>query len=218
LPLILRTTHPSTTRKTVNTQPPSNRKVSHHKNAKLKGTLAPEPLLQANAHHFVLFPIQHNNIWRMYKKAEASFWTAEEIDLSSNAVDWDRISTTEQHFISHVLAFFAASDGTVNKNLSSNFTTEVTLPEARCFYGFQIAIENINSETYSLLTGTYVKDPAKKMHLLQAIETIPCVQRKAQWVRWCDPTVASFTECMIAFATVEGVFFSGTFCAIFWLK
>jgi ribonucleotide reductase beta subunit family protein with ferritin-like domain len=118
----------------------------------------------------------------MYKKAEASFWTAEEIDLAADATDWDRLLTTEQHFILHVLAFFAASDGIVNKNLSSNFATEVTSPEARCFYGFQIAIENIHSETYSLLIDTYVKDPTKKMHLLRAIETVPCVQRKAQWV------------------------------------
>ena len=155
----------------------------------------------------------------MYKKAEASFWTAEEIDLSSDAVDWDGLSTTEQHFILHVLAFFAASDGIVNENLSSNFATEITSPEARCFYGFQIAVENIHSETYSLLIDTYVKDPTKKMHLLRAIETVPCVQRKAQWaLRWCDSTAASFAERMIAFAAVEGVFFSGSFCAIFWLK
>jgi ribonucleoside-diphosphate reductase subunit M2 len=155
----------------------------------------------------------------MYKKAEASFWTAEEIDLAADATDWDRLSTTEQHFILHVLAFFAASDGIVNENLSSNFATEVTSPEARCFYGFQIAVENIHSETYSLLINTYVKDPTKKMHLLRAIETVPCVQRKAQWVlRWCESTTASFAERMIAFAAVEGIFFSGSFCAIFWLK
>jgi ribonucleoside-diphosphate reductase subunit M2 len=213
------TSCPSTTRKTMKNPPLSHRKVSHHKNAKIKGTLAPEPLLQANPHCFVLFPIQHNDIWRMYKKAEASFWTAEEIDLSSDAVDWDGLSTTKQHFILHVLAFFAASDGIVNENLSSNFATEVTSPEARCFYGFQIAVENIHSETYSLLIDTYVKDPTKKMHLLRAIETVPCVQRKAQWaLRWCDSAAASFAERMIAFAAVEGIFFSGSFCAIFWLK
>ena len=144
----------------------------------------------------------------MYKKAEASFWTAEEIDLSSDAVDWDRLLTTEQHFILHVLAFFVASDSIVNENLSSNFTTEVILPEARCFYGFQIADENIYSEKYSLLIDTYVKDPTKKMHLLRAIETVPCVQRKAQWaLRWCDSTTASFAERMIMFAAVEGIFF-----------
>jgi hypothetical protein len=156
------TSRPSTTRKTVKTPPPSNRKVSHHKNAKIKGTLAPELLLQANPHHFVLFPIQHNDILRMYKKAEASFWTAEEIDLSSDAVDWGGLSTTEQHFILHVLAFFAASDGIINENLSSNFATKVTSPEARCFYGFQIAADNIHSETYSLLIGTYVRTPWRR--------------------------------------------------------
>jgi ribonucleotide reductase beta subunit family protein with ferritin-like domain len=146
----------------------------------------------------------------MYKKAEASFWTAEEIDLSSDAVDWDGLSTTEQHFILHVLAFFAAFDGIVNKNLRSNFATKVTSSEARCFYGFQIAVKNIHSETYSLLIDRYVKDPTKKMHLLRVIETVPCVQRKAQWVlRWCDSAAASFAERMIEFAAVEGIFFFG---------
>ena len=186
---------------------------------KLKALLLPEPPLQANPHRCVLFPIQHNNIWRMYKKTEASFWTAEEIDLLSDAVDWDGLLTTGQHFILHVLTFFAASNGIVNKNLSNNFATKVTLPEARCFYGFQIAVENIHSKTYSLLIDTYVKDPTKKMHLLQAIEAVPCVQRKAQWaLRWCDSAAASFAKRMIAFAAVEGIFFSGSFCAIFWLK
>jgi ribonucleotide reductase beta subunit family protein with ferritin-like domain len=146
---------------------PSHRKVSHHKNAELNGALAPEPLLQANPHRFVLFLIQHKDIWRMYKMAEASFWTAEEIDLSSDAVNWDGLSTSEQHFILQVLAFFTASNGIlVNENLNSNFATEVTSPEARCFYGFQIAVENIHSKTYLLLIDTYVKDPTKKMHLL----------------------------------------------------
>jgi ribonucleotide reductase beta subunit family protein with ferritin-like domain len=144
----------------------SYQQVLHHKTAKLNGTLAPEPLLQANPHRFVLFPIQHADIWRMYKRAEASFWTAEEIDLSRDAVDWDGLSTSEQHFVMHVLAFFAASDGIVNENLNSNFATEVTSPEARCFFGFQIAVENIHSKTYSLLIDTYVKDPTKKLHLL----------------------------------------------------
>jgi ribonucleoside-diphosphate reductase subunit M2 len=155
----------------------------------------------------------------MYKKAEASFWTAEEIDLAADATDWDRLSTTEQHFIPHDLAIFAASDGIVNEDLSSNFATKVASPEARCFYGFKITVENIHSESYSLLIDTYIKDPAKKMYLLRAIEIVPCVQRKAQWtLRWCDSTTASFAERMIAFAAVEGIFFLGSFCAIFWLK
>jgi ribonucleotide reductase beta subunit family protein with ferritin-like domain len=195
-----------------------SQKPSKHKIAENEG-LAPEPLLQENPHHFVLFPIHHNDIWQMYKKAEASFWTAEEIDLSADLTDWVRLSDTERHFISHVLAFFAASDGIVNENLSSNFTTEVTVPKARCFYGFQIAVENIHSETYSLLIDRYIKDPNEKLHLLHAIETVPCVQRKAHWaLKWCNPTYASFAERMVAFAAVEGVFFSGSFCAIFWLK
>jgi ribonucleoside-diphosphate reductase subunit M2 len=192
---------------------------SKHRTAETTGLLAPEPLLRANPHRFVLFPIQHDDIWRMYKQAEASFWTAEEIDLKTDTTDWDHLTDSERHFISHVLAFFAASDGIVNENLSSNFATEVTSPEARCFYGFQIAVENIHSETYSLLIDTYIRDPAKKDHLLRAIETVPCVQRKAQWaLKWCDTTSASFAERMIAFAAVEGIFFSGSFCAIFWLK
>jgi ribonucleoside-diphosphate reductase subunit M2 len=144
---------------------------------------------------------------------------AEETDLSADLTDWVRLSDTERHFISHVLTFFAASDGIVNENLSSNFTTEVMAPEARCFYGFQIAVENIHSETYTLLINTYIKDPTEKLHLLHAIKTISCVQRKANWaLKWCNPTNASFAERMIAFAAVEGIFFSGSFCAIFWLK
>ena len=155
----------------------------------------------------------------MYKKAEASFWTAEEIDLASDLEHWSNLTNNERHFVSHVLAFFAASDGIVNENLSGNFTTEVQLAEARCFYGFQIAVENIHSETYSLLIDTYVKDATEKMRLLNAIETVPCVARKARWaLQWCDSRHASFAERMIAFAAVEGIFFSGSFCAIFWLK
>ena len=167
----------------------------------------------------MLFPIHHADIWRMYKKVEASFWMAEEIDLSADLTDWVRLSDTKRHFISHVLAFFVASDGIVNKNLSSNFTTEVTAPEARCFYGFQITVENIHSETYSLLVDTYITDPKEKLHLLPAIKTVPSVQRKAKWaLKWCNSTNASFAERMIAFATVKGIFFSGSFCAIFWPK
>ena len=155
----------------------------------------------------------------MYKKAEASFWTAEEIDLASDLQDWQNLSSNERHFVSHVLAFFAASDGIVNENLAQNFCTEVQSPEARCFYGFQIAVENIHSETYSLLIDTYIRDNKEKDHLLRAIDTVPCVQKKANWaLQWCDANHASFAERCVAFAAVEGIFFSGSFCAIFWLK
>lgn len=155
----------------------------------------------------------------MYKQAEASFWTAEEIDLASDLKDWDSLTKNERHFVSHVLAFFAASDGIVNENLAANFCTEIQSPEARCFYGFQIAVENIHSETYSLLIDTYIRDAAEKDILLRAIETVPCVQKKANWaLQWCEREHASFAERCIAFAAVEGIFFSGSFCAIFWLK
>ncbi|KAL9179559.1 hypothetical protein ACHAXT_008849 [Thalassiosira profunda] len=193
--------------------------VSEHKRAELAGRHKEEPLLKENPNRFVLFPIEDEDIWQMYKKAEASFWTAEEIDLASDLKDWEGLTNNERHFVSHVLAFFAASDGIVNENLSGNFATEVQSAEARCFYGFQIAVENIHSETYSLLIDTYVKDQTEKMHLLNAIETVPCVQKKAKWaLQWCDSNNASFAERMIAFAAVEGIFFSGSFCAIFWLK
>lgn len=177
-----------------------------------------EPLLKENKSRFVLFPIQHRDIWEMYKKHEASFWTAEEIDLSQDNKDWETLSKDEQHFIKHVLAFFAASDGIVLENLGERFLTEVQLPEARCFYGFQLAMENIHSETYSLLLDTYIKDPKEKTEMFNAIETIPCIQRKANWaMRWitCGNT---FAERLVAFAAVEGIFFSGSFCAIYWLK
>lgn len=155
----------------------------------------------------------------MYKKAEASFWTAEEIDLAHDHKDWGNMSKNEKHFVSHILAFFAASDGIVNENLAMNFSSEIQCSEARCFYGFQIAIENIHSEVYSLLIDTYIRDPTEKSHLLNAIETVPCVQKKANWaLRWLDKERASFAERLIAFAAIEGIFFSGSFCAIFWLK
>lgn len=176
-----------------------------------------EPILKENKDRFVLFPIQHNDIWEYYKKAEASFWTAEEIDLSQDLKDWENLNDGERHFIKHVLAFFAASDGIVNENLAENFVAEVQYTEAKFFYGFQIAIENIHSETYSLLIDTYVKEPKEKDRLFHAIETMDCVKKKADWaLRWIDE--GNFAERLIAFAAVEGIFFSGSFCSIFWMK
>ena len=176
-----------------------------------------EILLQENKDRFVLFPIKYSEIWEMYKKHEASFWTAEEIDLSQDQKDWENLNDGERHFITHVLAFFAASDGIVNENLAVNFMNEVQLPEARCFYGFQIMMENIHAETYSLLIDTYIKDSTEKSRLFNAIETIDCVKKKADWaLRWIEN--GSFAERLIAFAAVEGIFFSGSFCSIFWLK
>lgn len=177
-----------------------------------------EPILeQGDSSRFVLFPIQHDDIWNFYKKAEASFWTAEEIDLGQDMVDWKKLSGGEQHFISHVLAFFAASDGIVNENLAEHFVSEVQYTEAKFFYGFQIAMENIHSETYSLLIDTYIKSPVERDKLFNAIEHLPCVKKKADWaLRWIDK--GNFQERLIAFAAVEGIFFSGSFCSIFWLK
>jgi len=179
---------------------------------------AVEPILAKNNERFVLFPIQHDDIWQFYKKSEASFWTAEEIDLAQDLVDWnEKLNDDEKHFIKHVLAFFAASDGIVNENLAENFLAEVQYTEAKFFYGFQIAIENIHSETYSLLIDTYIKDSKEKDYLFNAMETIPCVKKKADWaLRWIDE--GSYAERLIAFAAVEGIFFSGSFCSIFWLK
>ena len=176
-----------------------------------------EPILQDNPLRYVLFPIQYPDMWIMYKKAVASFWTVEEVDLGGDMADWQKLSDGERHFISHVLAFFAASDGIVNENLVERFCSEVQISEARCFYGMQIAIENIHSEMYSLLLDTYIKDATKRKHLLGAIETIPAITKKAAWaLRWIDQ--GSFAERLVAFACVEGIFFSGSFCAIFWLK
>jgi ribonucleoside-diphosphate reductase beta chain len=176
-----------------------------------------EILLKENKDRFVILPINYPTIWEHYKRHEASFWTAEEIDLSSDLKDWANLNDGERHFISHILAFFAASDGIVNENLAINFMNEVQLPEARFFYGFQIMMENIHSETYALLIDTYIKDPKEKDHLFHAIETVPAVQKKAEWaLRWIDN--GSFAERLVAFAAVEGIFFSGSFCSIFWLK
>merc|ERR1711979_89921 len=177
-----------------------------------------DPLLIENPHRWVMFPIQYPAVWEMYKKHEASFWTAEEIDLSQDTKDWEKLSNNEQHFLKHVLAFFAASDGIVLENLASQFSTEVQIPEARAFYGFQIAMENIHSETYSLLIEQYIRDPARQDKVFNAISTMPAVQEKAQWaVQWMNQD-NSFAERLVAFAAVEGVLFSGAFCAIYWPK
>lgn len=176
-----------------------------------------EPLLQEDTNRFVIFPIKHSDIWEYYKKAEASFWTAEEIDLSADLKDWANLNEGEKHFVSNVLAFFAASDGIVNENLAENFVKEVQYAEAKFFYGFQIMMENIHSETYSLLIDTYINDPKEKDHLFNALETVECVKKKGDWaMKWIESD--SFVDRLIAFAAVEGIFFSGSFCALFWLK
>ncbi len=177
-----------------------------------------EPLLRENPKRFVLFPIQYPKIWEYYKKAEASFWTAEEIDLQQDLKDWEKLNGDERHFIASVLAFFAASDGIVNENLIENLALQVQSPEARSFYCFQMAIENIHSEVYSLLIDTYIKNDEEKHKLFNAIDTIPSIKAKADWaLRWIKGN-ANFVELLIAFAVVEGIFFSASFCAIFWLK
>eukprot|EP00850_Spirogloea_muscicola_P012588 SM000082S22830 [mRNA] locus=s82:196914:198977:+ [translate_table: standard] len=181
-------------------------------------TPAGEPLLADNDQRFCMFPIHYPAIWEMYKKAEASFWTAEEVDLSQDQSHWESLDDGERHFVSHVLAFFAASDGIVLENLAVRFMKEIQVPEARAFYGFQIAIENIHSEMYSLLLETYIKDQELKAHLFRAVDTIPCVAKKAAWALDWIGSSQSFAERIIAFACVEGIFFSGSFCAIFWLK
>ena len=177
-----------------------------------------EPILQENKNRFVIFPIKHHDIWEFYKSMEASFWTAEEIDLSQDLNDWNnKLSEDERYFIKHILAFFAASDGIVNENLAENFVNEVQYAEAKFFYGFQIMMENIHSETYSLLIDTYVKDEAEKADLFNALDVFPAIRKKADWaLKWIESD--SFAERLIAFAAVEGIFFSGAFCSIFWLK
>jgi ribonucleoside-diphosphate reductase beta chain len=177
-----------------------------------------EPILQPNKNRFVIFPIKHHDIWEWYKKMEASFWTAEEIDLSQDLNDWNnKLSDEERYFVKHILAFFAASDGIVNENLAENFVNEVQYAEAKFFYGFQIMMENIHSETYSLLIDTYVKDEAEKDELFNALEIFPAIKKKADWaLKWIESD--SFAERLIAFAAVEGIFFSGAFCSIYWLK
>jgi ribonucleotide reductase beta subunit family protein with ferritin-like domain len=178
-----------------------------------------DPLLMDNPNRFVLFPIKYDRVWEMYKKHVASFWTAEEIDLGQDLVDWDtKLNDDERHFLTTILAFFAASDGIVLENLGVRFMKEVQIPEARCFYGFQLAMENIHSETYSLLIDTYIRDSALKAKTFNAMEEMECVARKARWaIKWTDST-SSFAHRLVAFAAVEGIFFSGSFCSIFWLK
>ncbi len=177
-----------------------------------------EPILQPNNNRFVIFPIKHNDLWEWYKKQQACIWTAEEIDLQADLVDWNtKLNDDERYFIKHILAFFAASDGIVNENLAENFINEVQYSEAKFFYGFQIMMENIHSETYSLLIDTYVKDEVEKDKLFRAIDTFPAIKLKADWaLKWIESD--SFAERLIAFAAVEGIFFSGAFCSIFWLK
>jgi ribonucleoside-diphosphate reductase beta chain len=171
-----------------------------------------------NRHRHVLFPIHYPKIWKKYKDAVATFWTPEEIDLTKDRTDWENLTANEQHFIKNVLAFFAGSDGIVMENLAERFMRDVQIPEARNFYAYQIFIEGIHSETYSLLIDTYILDEAEKTHLLSAIQTIPCVEQKAKWaMKWIE-SGSSFAKRLIAFAAVEGIFFSGSFCAIYWLK
>eukprot|EP00397_Hematodinium_sp_SG-2012_P014586 GEMP01014831.1.p1 GENE.GEMP01014831.1~~GEMP01014831.1.p1 ORF type:complete len:493 (+),score=129.54 GEMP01014831.1:184-1662(+) len=203
----------------VNAPTPAKSNPRRDYSERLKELEKDDPLLKENPHRWVMFPIQYPSIWEMYKKHEASFWTAEEIDLSHDLGDWDNLNDNERHFIKHILAFFAASDGIVLENLSSRFTNDIQTPEARAFYGFQMAMENIHSETYSLLIDQYLRnDTVEKEKLFNAIHTIPSVQRKAEWaVKWMTAD-NSFAERLVAFACVEGVLFSGSFCAIYWLK
>ena len=191
----------------------------HTRQMKDKRRVNEEPLLKENPTKYVMFPIQYHDIWSMYKKAVASFWTVEEVDLSKDMDDWEKLKDDEKYFIKHVLAFFAASDGIVNENLVERFGQEVQIPEARSFYGFQVAIENIHSEMYSLLIDTYIRDPTERDYLFNAIENMPPVRKKADWaLNWIAADNATFGERIIAFASVEGIFFSGSFAAIFWLK
>ena len=176
-----------------------------------------EKILTENPGRFVIFPIEHNDIWEYYKQHQAAFWTAEEVDLTNDIRDWENLTENEKYFVKNVLSFFAASDGIVNENLAENFYREVQYPEAKFFYGFQLAMENIHSLMYSLLIDTYIGDPKEKDECFNAIDRLPAVQKKAKWaLEWIEN--ASFAERLVAFAAVEGIFFSGSFCSIFWLK
>ena len=179
----------------------------------------PEPLLTENPNRYVMFPISDNEIWGHYKKMMDCFWRAEEIDLSKDLKHWKTLNKDEQHFIKHILAFFAGSDGIVLENLGQRFLSEVQLPEARAAYGFQLMMENVHSETYSLLIDTYIKDEPEKNKLFKAIDNFPCIKKKADWsIKWIQDNRSSFATRLVAFAAVEGIFFSGSFCSIYWLK
>tara|TARA_B100000780_G_C21124191_1_gene455735 strand:+ start:1013 stop:1981 length:969 start_codon:yes stop_codon:yes gene_type:complete len=178
-----------------------------------------EPLLQKQDNRFVIFPIQHDSIWRAYKNAVATFWTPEEVQLTKDKNDWEKLSDNERYFIENVLAFFAGSDGIVIENLGKRFMDDIEIPEVRAFYSYQMFIENVHSEMYSLLIDTYIDDISKKSKLFNAINTIPCIKKKAEWaIRWIDDIESNFATRLIAFAIVEGIFFSGSFCSIYWLK
>jgi len=178
-----------------------------------------EPILIENSSRYVLFPIKYDKIWKEYKKQMACFWTTEEIDLSQDLNDWVKLNDNEKHFIKHIIAFFAGSDGIVLENLGKRFLSEIQIPEARCAYGFQLMMENIHSETYSLLIDKYITNKKEKQYLFNAIHTIPCVEKKAKWaIHWIEDDTSNFATRLVAFACVEGIFFSGSFCAIYWLK
>lgn len=180
---------------------------------------AEEPLLQENPNRFVIFPIQHQDLWKMYKDHVSVFWRPEEVDLSKDGRDWERLTQNEQHFIKRILGFFAGSDGIVMENLGQRFMNEVQVPEAKFFYGVQMMMETVHSETYSQLIDAYIDDRNEKVDILRSIQTVPCIQRKAEWaLNWIQSEEADFPTRLMAFAAIEGVFFSGAFCSIFWLK
>lgn len=184
----------------------------------LTTTTIPEPILEGSANRFVLFPIQYPKIWKKYKEHAASFWTAEEIDFSKDIEDWKKLNNDERHFIKHVLAFFAASDGIVIENLALRFLSEVKSAEARCFYGFQVMMEGIHSESYSLQIDTFIRDEKEKKQTFEAVENFPAIKEKADWAQKWIESESSFAHRLVAFAAVEGIFFQGSFCAIYWLK
>ena len=185
----------------------------------MDNSLKTDVILQPDDSRYVMFPIKHDDVWQMYKRQVDCFWRAEEIDLSKDMAHWESLQKEEKYFISMILAFFAASDGIVLENLAARFMGEVQLSEARAFYGFQIAMENVHSETYSLLIDTYIKDREEKTKLFQAIDNFPCIKKKADWaIKWIQDKRSSFATRLIAFACIEGIFFSGAFCSIYWLK